>query len=213
VAVLLNGEQLLGNHRVLNLSAGGALLVGKPPAASGQLEVLLRMSTGKVVRARASVVREESVEESSVFAVEFSGLGGDDAEAIDALVLTAVADEREPTSLVVTTAPEIGQLLRRQLAALGHPTFGVSTLEDAARLLEAPNRLAFVMVDLELGRTRTAEVISYLATKHPGIRRVVLNKPSAKERIAPAMPPAAARLVQAVVPRPWTHDDLIRAIG
>jgi CheY-like chemotaxis protein len=213
VAVLLDGPRLLGNHRVLNLSAGGALLVGRAPRLEGPLEVLLRMSTGKVVRGRASVVREESVEDSSVFAIEFSGLDDKDAEAIDALVLTAVADEREPTSLVVTIAPEVGQLLRRQLAALGHPTFGVATVDDATRLLEAPNQLSVVLVDLDLGPTRAAQVLRYLEGHKPDIRRIVVNKPAPRTRRAPALPPTVARLAQAVVPRPWTHDDLVRAIG
>jgi CheY-like chemotaxis protein len=214
VAVLLEGERLLGNHRVLNLSSGGALLVGRAPhGANQQLSVLLRMSTGKVVRAHASIVREESVEDSSVFAIEFGDLEDDDAEAINTLVLTAVADEREPTSLVITDAPEVGQLLRRQLAALGHPAFGVSTIDDATRLLAAPNQLAVVLVDHDLGRSRCAELLSYLATHNPTIRRILVTKPSAGKRLAATLSPRIAKLVQSVVPRPWTHDDLVQALG
>ena len=212
VAVLLEGERLLGNHRVLNLSSGGALLVGRAPQGANQkLGVLLRMSTGKVVKASAGIVREESVEDSSVFAIEFTGLDEDDAEAINALVLTAVADEREPTALVITTAPEVGQLLRRQLAALGHPAFGVSTVDDATRLLEAPNQLTVALVDLALGPTRLGQVLSYLASHHPTIRRIVVGKQGARARAA-ALAPRVAKLAQAVVPRPWTHDDLVQAL-
>ena len=79
VAVLLEGQRLLGNHRVLNLSSGGALLVGRAPhGANQQLGVLLRMSTGKVVKTQATIVREESVEDSSVFAIEFAELPAED---------------------------------------------------------------------------------------------------------------------------------------
>jgi CheY-like chemotaxis protein len=223
VAVLLEGERLLGNHRVLNLSSGGALLVGRAPhGANRQLGVLLRMSTGKVVKANAGIVREESVEDSSVFAIEFTGLGDEDADAINSLVLTAVADEREPTSLVITDTPEVGQLLRRQLAALGHPAFGVSNIDDATRLLEAPNQLTVALVDLALGPTRSGEVLSYLASHRPAIRRIVVGKAAragsaTRSAIRSAttsggVPPRVAQLAQAVVPRPWTHDDLVQAL-
>jgi hypothetical protein len=212
VAVLLEGQRLLGNHRVLNLSSGGALLVGRAPhGANKQLDVLLRMSTGKVVKGQATIVREESVDDSSVFAIEFVKLSDDGAEAINTLVLTAVADEREPTSLVITTTPEVDQLLRRHLGALGHPAFGVSTIADATRLLEAPNQLAVALVDLGLGPTLSGQLLQYLASHQPGIRRIVVGK-AARTRAAPALPPRVARLAHAVVPRPWTHDDLARAL-
>ena len=212
VAVLLEGERLLGNHRVLNLSSGGALLVGRAPhGANRQLGVLLRMSTGKVVKADAGIVREESVEDSSVFAIEFTGLGEEDADAINSLVLTAVADEREPTSLVITDTPEVGQLLRRQLAALGHPAFGVSNIDDATRLLEAPNQLTVALVDLALGPTRSGQVLSYLASQRPAIRRIVVGKAAARTRSG-GLPPRVAQLAQAVLPRPWAHDDLVQAL-
>ena len=113
--------------------------------------------------------------------------------------MTAVADEREPTSLVITTAPEVGQLLRRQLAALGHPAFGVSTLDDATRLLEAPNQFTVALVDVALGPTRPGQVLSYLASQKPDLRRIVVKKEAAKGRARP--PPC--RPGSPGWPRPW----------
>ena len=92
-------------------------------------------------------------------------------------MLTAVADEREPTSLVITTAPEVGQLLRRQLAALGHPAFGVSTLADATRLLEAPNQFTVALVDVALGPTLTGAGAALPGQPPAGdLRRIVVEQ-------------------------------------
>src|SRR4051794_18731244 len=112
-AVLLRGEQHLGSFRVLNLSAGGALLVGRPPdGPAEELDVLVRLSTGRTVRAPASIVREDSVDEASVFALAFGMIAKDDHEAIHNVVLTALEDARDATALIVAGAPEAWHLLR-----------------------------------------------------------------------------------------------------
>jgi hypothetical protein len=201
--VLLDGEQTLGNYRVLNLSSGGALLVGRAPRKKpGHLDVLVRMSTGRTVRAAAVIVREESVDESSVFALEFIHVSPDDIDAIDNLLLTAVEDEREPTTLVVAGAPEIRLLLRRRLNGLGHPSFGVGTRQDAVKFLEEPNVVEAALVDIELDTA--PKVLAYLAEKHPQIRRIAITSDAT---------PATAPLADEVVPSPWTRESLARALG
>jgi CheY-like chemotaxis protein len=210
--VLLDGQHALGSHRVLNLSVGGALLVGRAPAARPtHLEVLVRLSTGQVIRAGASVVREESVDDNSVFAIEFSDVSPEDREAIDNLRLTAVEDERDPTALVVAHGPDLRHLLRRHLTGLGHRVFEVSTLENTMKLLGAPNAVAVVLVDLALDTSEVQGLLTYLAEKHPKIRRLVLGLEGAAAR--PALLLDGAPLVDAVVPSPWTRESLTRALG
>jgi hypothetical protein len=200
--VLLEGDRTLGNFRVLNLSSGGALLVGRAPRKKqGHLDVLVRMSTGRTVRAAAVIVREESVDDSSVFALEFIRVSPDDVEAIDNLMLTAVEDEREPTALVVAGAPEIRLLLRRRLSGLGHPSFGVGTLEDAVKFLEEPNVVEAALIDLELDAA--ASVLAYLAEKHPPIRRIAITSEASA---------AAPPLANDAVASPWTRESLARAL-
>jgi CheY-like chemotaxis protein len=200
--VLLDGEQTLGSYRVLNLSSGGALLVGRAPRKKhGHLDVLVRMSTGRTVRAAAVIVREESVDDSSVFALEFIRVSPDDVDAIDNLLLTAVEDEREPTALVVAGAPEIRLLLRRRLNGLGHPSFGVATRQDAIKFLEEPNVVEAALVDLELDAA--PKVLAYLAEHHPDIRRIAITSDTT---------PAAADLADDVVASPWTRESLARAL-
>jgi hypothetical protein len=207
VVLLADGRQL-GSFRVLNLSGGGALLVGRAPAQRpAHLGVLVRLSTGRTVRAEALVVREETSNESSVFAIEFAELSPEDRTAIDNVVLTAVEDEREPTVLVVAGGAE-GRPLRRQLGAIGQPSFAVSTREDAVRFLEAPNAVAVAIVDLGLGADAPA-VLSYLADQHPKIRRVVITEGAATK-------PGTGQgegLAHATVTSPWTRDSLARAIS
>ena len=209
--VLLDQGKQLGSYRVLNLSAVGALLVGRPPtSAELELEVLVRLSTGRTVRAGATVARQEGADEGSVFAIAFSHLPPADQEVIGKVVLTALEDARDATALVMVDAPEAWQVLRRELSGLGHPSFVVSTREDALRFLEAPNVLTLALVDLGLPAADVEKVLSTLAEKHPHIRRVTMALPS-----KPARGTARTRmqpLAQATLPSPWTLDSLMRVL-
>jgi CheY-like chemotaxis protein len=212
--VLLKNESPLGNFRVLNLSSGGALLVGRAPKTSSRaarFDVLVRLSTGRTVRAAAAVVREESVEDSSVFAIEFEELESDDRDAIDNLLLTTIEDERDPTVLVIVDGPELRQLLRRQLKGLGHPSFGVGTREDAVRFLEEPNNVAVALIDLGLeGKQEADKVLAYLQKQHPKVRRIVVTAdplPAGRKSAPPVHP-----LAHQVIGPPWTRDALARAL-
>jgi len=209
--VLLEKGKPLGSYRVLNLSAVGALLVGQVPAgATGELEALVRLSTGRTVRARATVAREEGADAAAIFAVAFTHVPPDDHQVISKVVLTALEDARDATALLVVAAPEAWHLLRRELTGLGHPTFVVSTREDALRFLEAPNVLTLALVDLGLPAADVEHVLSTLAKQHPRIRRVAMAVPSktargtARTRVQP--------LAQAILPSPWTHDSLTRTL-
>lgn len=175
--VLLHEQRSLGSHRVLNLSRGGALLVGKAPVSRpAGMEALVRLSPGRVVRAGATIVREESVDESTVFAIEFSSMSADDRTAIESVVLTAVEDERDPTALIVTGVPDLQLRLRDTLADLGHRAFSVGALADLQRLLDAPNSLTVVLVDLGLEPALLDEVVELLTEQHPSIRRILLDR-------------------------------------
>lgn len=207
--VLLDRGKPLGSYRVLNLSAVGALLVGRPPGVA-KLEALVRLSTGQTVRAGATVARQEGAEDAAAFAVAFSKVTPADQKVIGKVVLTALEDARDATALIVVEAPEAWQVLRRELTSLGHPSFVVSTLKDALRFLEAPNVLTLALVDLGLPASAVEEVLSTLARKHPQIRRVTMALPAkpargtARTRVQP--------LAQATLPSPWTRDSLSRAL-
>jgi len=210
--VLLDRGKPLGSYRVLNLSAVGALLVGRPPGVA-KLEALVRLSTGQTVRAGATVARHEGgagADDAAAFAVAFSAVTPADQKVIGKVVLTALEDARDATALVVVEAPEAWQVLRRELTSLGHPSFVVSTLKDALRFLEAPNVLTLALVDLGLPASDVEKVLSTLATKHPHIRRVTMALPAkpargtARTRVQP--------LAQATLPSPWTRDSLSRAL-
>jgi hypothetical protein len=209
-AVLLDQGKSVGSYRVLNLSSGGALLVGRVPAVTQGLEVLVRLSTGRTVRANATVAREEGDGDAAVFAIAFSHVTPADQEVIGKVVLTALEDARDATALIVVAVPEDWHLLRRELTTLGHPSFVVSTREDALRFLEAPNVLTVAFVDTSLPAGNVEQVLSTLATNHPHIRRVAMAVPSktargtARTRVQP--------LAQAILPAPWTHDSLTRAL-
>jgi CheY-like chemotaxis protein len=211
--VLLDEGKSLGSFRVLNLSAVGALLVGRAPAsARPELEVLIRLSTGQTVRAGATVARQEGGgdDDAAVFAIAFSKLAPDDQKVIGKVVLTALEDARDATALIVVAAPEAWQVLRRELTSLGHPSFVVSNRTDALRFLEAPNVLTLALVDLGLPASDVEQVLATLAEKHPRIRRVTMALPgkptrgTGRVRVQP--------LAQATLPSPWTLESLARAL-
>jgi hypothetical protein len=203
--VLLQDGQQLGSFRVLNLSTVGALLVGHPPESGSEpLEVLVRLSTGRTVRAEAAIVREDSVESATVFAIAFARVLPQDQDAISNVVLTALEDARDATALLVANAPELWHLLRRELGSLGYPSFAVSGREDAVRFLEAPNVLTVALVEVGANGKEAREVLAYLADKHPRIRRIAL----APETRSPPREP----LAQEMLANPWTRERLARVL-
>lgn len=210
--VLLEKGKPLGSHRVLNLSATGALLVGKVPrGAKPALEILVRLSTGRTVRAKATVARQEGLAGAAVFAIAFSGLPRADQAVISKVVLTALEDARDATALLVVAAPEDWHLLRRELTTLGHPSFVVTTRKDALRFLAEPNVLTLALVDLGLPAADVRHLLSTLSKQHPDIRRVTMAVAAKTAR--GTAPTRAQPLAQAVLPSPWTHDSLSRALG
>jgi hypothetical protein len=208
--VLLDEGKPLGSYRVLNLSAGGALLVGRAPGGKERvLEAVVRLSTGRTVRAGARVARQDGRGEAAAFAVAFSGVAPADRKVIGKVVLTALEDARDATALIVVAAPEAWQVLRRELTSLGHPSFVVSTREDALRFLEAPHVLSVALVDLGLPAAHVRQVLSTLAKGHPGVRRVTMAAPRTARTMAR---PGAQPLAHATLPSRWTRESLIRAL-
>jgi hypothetical protein len=207
--VLLERGKRLGSYRVLNLSAGGALLVGRPPSPARELEVLVRLSTGRTVQASATIARQEGADEAAVFAVAFSQVPPADRAVIGEVVLTALEDASDATALIVVAASETGHLLRRELTRLGHPSFVVHAREDALRFLQTPNVLHLALVDLSLAPADARYILSTLAENYPHVRRVALARPS---RAARGTRPRAHPLAQSTLPSPWTRDSLARAV-
>jgi hypothetical protein len=207
--VLLRQEKQLGSFKVLNLSTVGALLVGRPPAGPPDgIEVLVRLSTGRTVRAGATIVREDSVDDASVFAVAFAPVSAEDHEIINSVVLTALDDARDATALIVAATPEAWHLLRRQLDGLGHPSFVVGTREDAVRFLEAPNVVTVALIDLALAPAEVEAVLVALVQKRPAIRRIVMAS-EGKARAGTSGHP----LAQAVLPKSWKREALARVLA
>jgi hypothetical protein len=210
--VLLDKGHQLGSYRVLNLSTVGALLVGRPPLVETQpLEVLVRLSTGRTVRANAAIVREDSVDSAAVFAISFTAVAPPDHEVISHVVLTALEDARDATALIVAAAPEAWHLLKRELDGLGHASFVVSTREDAVTFLEAPNVLTVALVDVALNEDAFA-VMTLLADKHPKIRRVLMSTATKTGKTVKSRLMALHDLAQGVLPTRWTHETLAQAL-
>src|SRR3954447_20723669 len=91
----LTTDRDLGGFEVVNLSAGGALLVGDIPAPLGApVQVQLRLPAGTTIRVQAALVRRDQSRQGSAFALAFTALDAADEEAIQRAVSAALDEAR-----------------------------------------------------------------------------------------------------------------------
>ena len=76
-AVLYERGEAIGSFRVINASAGGALLEGQPPPGASRVNVAIRLSAKRSVRGDAVVSRGTASAGRDAFAVSFVRLSAD----------------------------------------------------------------------------------------------------------------------------------------
>ena len=207
-------EDSLGEFDVVNLSAAGALLIGRPPrVAEGELCALVRLPAGRMIRARAAIVRQEASGGAGVFAVAFSRLSMDDEDELQAAVVSALEDARRAHALIVDDSAESCLALQRDLERLGHSSFALSAPLDAVRFLHEPNGLAVALVDVALNARDGRDVLVCLAEGHPHVRRVLLSRDARSTALPATLVPGRHPFAHEVLVKPWTHESLARALA
>ncbi len=211
---LLRGEESLGSFRVVNVSAGGLLLGGPPPAPVGtQLHVVLRLSSDRSVRARAVVCREQASREGAAFAINFVDLPADEQVRIQEAVDAFIERVRSASVLVVDDSREVGQALSLELARLGQAAHAVQTPLEAVCMLEERNQVSVAIIDLVLGNEHGLDLIAYLADRHPNVRRVLMSGHAHPAQLALSRHSASRSAPHEILAKPWTHKTLARAVG
>lgn len=196
--------------KVLNLSAGGALLVG-PPTKPNATRVDLRLHVLGLApfTTAATVIRRElrSVGHEAL-AVEFSGLDEATRVLIDRYVrarLRMRSSRGAGCALIVGGASLLQLPLAAGLRSLGFDCRFAGTELNAVRQLESSIRAVdVVLIDGSANTTLAEDVLDLLGAEYPWTR------------IVAAVTPNTAGMAMArgeVLRWPWTRDDLAAAVG
>jgi CheY-like chemotaxis protein len=207
--VLLMDGQCFGPYAARDLSAGGAMLDGRPPLEVGDgVEAVVELSPGKEVRLAAVVMRAF---ESSV-ALAFLDVAPDVEDAIQTLVLASLEAAHAATVLIVDDSPEVRRALARALRRLGHETRAVGSAAAALELLSGPNHFSVAFVDQDLGGEYGSDLLHHLALNHPDVRRVLMSGAVRTAQLALALASGQQALAHEVLAKPWSNETLARAL-
>jgi hypothetical protein len=200
----------LGEFSLRNLSDGGMLVEGVCPLAErAAVRVELLVPDHPPARCLGAVVRIEL----ATFAVAFTEVAPIGAHMIETVTLEALAEARaEAMSAVLLLDDNEGDrlaLCRDIGALLGSRTLVAKTALDVVRLLQDPHvRLHAAVVEASFGSAADAEILTFMASTFPDVRRVLAVRQSGSETVG-----ESARLAHAVLRKPWTPTELRSAIG
>jgi CheY-like chemotaxis protein len=209
-AVVSNGVYA-GTYTVENLSAGGALLVGPPSLAVGErVHLLLTVAAPRACsfNLEGMVLRRESRDDVSAFALQFRGVSEDAQWLIDSIVVSSLA-ARRPTALIVDDSRSLCQALDRDLSSLGWSAVHASTAADALSHLDLNEQpIGAIIVDFRVGPIDGLDILTFLTESHPAIRRVLMSSDLRHWHLDCAISSGRAH---ALLDKPWSLDSLSRA--
>jgi CheY-like chemotaxis protein len=202
-----------GSYIVENLSWGGVYLSGGPAIREGEdAKVVLALPNGPV-EVRGHVLRSEALSRDAALAVRFDDPPRRAREAIGAAVAEALertAEDSsvrpEPTVLVVDDSLLVREALARDLRCFGWEAACFSTPLDALTFLDRPEAQIRVALIDHTGPSHARDLLHFLADERPTIRRVLMREgqpPVADQAIAAA---------DAVLPKPWDQEALVRSV-
>jgi CheY-like chemotaxis protein len=208
-ALVSKDGEALGLFKLVNLSAGGALLSGRLEMPVGtRMEVTLRMPWRPSMRMEAELARVDSSSGEATFALAFPTLPASDGDVIHSAVVHLLRKVRSARVLVVTEQElEVCHSFVVAIEDLGCSAIAVTTVGEALRLLEASSTLRVVIFDERLRRNGSPDLLAHLAREQPKIRRVLLS--DARHDGNPCLQIG----VQAVLEKPCTAAALAVALA
>ena len=215
VAFVCGDSDYSGPYLVAGISVGGIILSGRSPLKKEtQVQVLLLAPGYRQMTIEGRVIHQESQDDgnfASVVAfcqvVSSTHLTGNDIP-LDAIESTEC--RREKLVLVVDDSLGICRALKRDLRSLGCRTvYAVNTVDAIMLLLDPLVQIETAVVDLFLGPDDGLEILDFLAKWYPDIRRVLI---SGQVRIEQLLLAQDSGRVQAVLQKPWSRDELARAL-
>jgi hypothetical protein len=171
-------SRMLAAHRctVDDLSLGGARLHGAPPLRCGErvrLEVRIPGAPDLCLRGR--VVRSHDSNGLGSLALRFRGIPPQAEDVIQELGLAAIERLRNSTVMVVHRSARERMRIARALCEHGCHVIAVATPLDMLTRLEDPwCRIGTAIVHYDLTQTSGAELLGFIASENPEIRRVAL---------------------------------------
>ncbi|MGB8224254.1 MAG: PilZ domain-containing protein [Polyangiales bacterium] len=217
-AVLFQRGGHVGQYRLENISAGGAMIAGDRDLRPGHLvHVLLDFDSGDETMSLTGSVRRVRAGDNGNngvgLAIAFPVLSADQEDAIHNAVLRALL-RREAGAphlplLVFEPRRRVREEIESEIRSFGLPVSGVESLEDAVRQLEdEETEYAGLVIHSVTHDPQSMDVIEFF-TRSENLRTIILPDPNGAlceraERLA--------KLAQVRVPRIWSRAELRRAL-
>lgn len=202
---------VVGKCHIKNLSAGGALLIGDfdIPVRS-DIMLVLELSAYSSITLSARVTRTEKRPDGcTVTGVSFCNMGLDTEALLYDIILSHLSQKLEqlrPTVLVVDDCAEVRNALRRDLKALNRPVALAPMTLDAIRMLQDRSlSIDVAIVDLMLGVEDGMELLRYLKSHYPEIKRVLISGHVRPSQLELAQCIGNADLV---LTKPWSREQI-----
>jgi hypothetical protein len=203
----------LGIFEVVDLSRGGASLMGEGVLAPGELvELAIQLPGIPALRLRGTVLRRQATgPRGRRCALRFERLTPEEEAALAAALATPTTDLGPAVVLVVWNRGAGTTALARELSAAGSPPLFASTPLEAAAWLRVPGgRLAAVMVDYLVAGSGGWDFLQYLRENHARLKRVLLVDGVGNFRLNLLL---SSGLADAAIEKPWTAAALARKLG
>lgn len=173
--LLWRGGRFSGDYKLADISLGGCRLEDGPPPAFGQrFDASLRIDGAEPIELQAVVVRRER---GGPAALRFERVDPSVEDEIHDNLVSQLErrGDRAGSVLLVHPRPERVTAVVRMLAGLGHEVRVVSTPLDAVWMLEqAAGSVHTAVVSRGLRALDSEELLAFLASTYPRIRRVLL---------------------------------------
>ena len=178
------GAQTLAEHPVVNLSVGGARLLGAPLSSEHRATRIALALPHTPLELCAHVVRIDGRDKKS-FAIEFDWLTPEQEDAIHRAVLGALLPEssRRAGVLVVDAMPTSRSAVAHALSVLGHSVVPAATpLEAVMRLREQAVQPLVTFFSASSAQGVSGSLIGVLRDTYPSMQLVVLSAEGAQEQ-------------------------------
>jgi hypothetical protein len=206
-AVVVSRGHYVGTYVVEDLSAGGALLVGRCPLQiNDPVETLFQFGQTLTVPLKARVVRTQN----GAFGIAFTDLAAAPLRALDEVVRSSEERVLRPLkTLIIHPNASTRSSLQLDLASLGQLVVSFAGSRDALCWLESAGpAVCAALVHPEIEAPE--QVLTTVATQSPEARRILIFEPLTRNESLKRM--IMSELAQALLRNPWTWLSLTSAL-
>lgn len=195
---------LKGPFAIHNLSAGGLLAAADVGLRAGDSVRVFMTLSGRKIVLDACVVRAETEQ----IALWFRDIDADTEDLIQQLVLQSIEEARGPVVLVADESREARRLLARQLCRLGCRVKLATTPLDALTILQKMP-VDVVIAELFFGSADGTALLELAQENRKNVRCVLMSGQVRPDQLRLAL---LLRKAHAVLPKPWTEQQLEAAV-